>query len=174
MDHQPRGTIPAGIVGTAAAGSAAAHVLAAVAGPAGHMAWLMAAMGVACLACVGPMLRGRNCAGLWRAGWNLDRRNREQPAGGRATRAASHLLAMSAVMILIHLVLLAAPGFMAGSGAGAHHGGAGGESSSAHGVTMLALIAVELACLMGASAALRLSRRTPDLSSPDLTPSTRT
>ncbi|MET3923788.1 hypothetical protein ABIB26_004755 [Arthrobacter sp. UYEF20] len=72
-----------------------------------------------------------------------------------AGRAAGHLLTMSAAMILIHLVLLTAPG------AGTHHRPAKGAAAAAfatHDGAMLALIGVELLCLMAASAALRLSR----------------
>ncbi|MFE5837989.1 hypothetical protein [Arthrobacter sp. NPDC056493] len=129
----PGALIPAGIVGTAAAGSAAAHVLAAASGAAGAMAWWMAAMGAACLACAAPLVGGRLCAG----------------------RAAGHLLAMSAAMILIHLVLMVAPG------AAGHHGNGGPASSPGHERAMLTLIAVELLCLMSASAALRLTRGKP-------------
>ncbi|MFJ4171797.1 hypothetical protein ACIPY3_20010 [Paenarthrobacter sp. NPDC089714] len=149
MDQRTRflpGCAPAGIVGTAAAGSAAAHVVAAALGPAGAMAWWMAGMGIACLACLGPMLPGRLWAG--RAG-----RTVPLPADQAAGRAAGHLLVMGAAMVLVHLVLLVAPG------AGGHHGRADTALPSAHGVTMLALIAVELLCLIGASAALRLARR---------------
>lgn len=138
--------VPAGIVGTAAAGSATAHVVAAATGPAGMMAWWMAAMGIACLACALPLVRGRFCdRNVGNAG----------SARNDAHRSAGHLMAMTAVMILFHLVLLVAPW------AGAHHGGASGASPSAHGTTMMALIAVELICLIGASAALRLARRSP-------------
>ncbi|WP_120523091.1 hypothetical protein [Arthrobacter celericrescens] len=123
--------IPAGIVGTSVTAGAAAHVAAALTGPAGAMAWWMAAMGAACLACASPLALPARCAG----------------------RAAAHLLAMSAVMILIHLVLLVP------SGAGGHHGTAA-AAAPGHAGSMLAVIAVELACLMGASVALRLHRRT--------------
>lgn len=129
----PSALVPTGIVSTAAAGSATAHVVAAASGPAGMMAWWMAAMGAACLACAAPVMGGRICAG----------------------RAAGHLLAMSAGMILIHLVLLVAPG------AASHHGNGGPASSPGHERAMLTLIAVELLCLMSASAALRLARRKP-------------
>lgn len=124
---------PAGIVTTASAASAAAHIIAAATGPAGVMAWWMAAMGAACLASAAPMMAGRLCAG----------------------RAAGHLLAMNAAMILIHLVLLTAPA------AGSHHGDATATRMAAfpgHEGAMLTLIAVELLCLMGASAALHLNR----------------
>ncbi|MFF2243374.1 hypothetical protein ACFVTM_04235 [Arthrobacter sp. NPDC058130] len=127
----PRALVPAGIVSTAAAGSATAHLVAAVSGPAGAMAWWMAAMGVACLACAAPMVSGRRCAG----------------------RTAGHLLAMSAAMVLIHLVLLMAPG------TAGHHRTEGTASLPGHAHAMLTLIAVELLCLMSASAALRLTRR---------------
>ena len=129
----PAGLVPARIVGTAAAGSAAAHVAAAASGPAGVMAWWMAAMGAACLACAAPMVGGRHCAG----------------------RAAGHLLAMSAAMILIHLVLLLAPDPVG------HHGNGGPASWPSHEQAILTLIAVELLCLMSASAALRLTRGKP-------------
>ena len=127
----PRALVPAGIVSTAAAGSATAHLVAAASGPAGAMAWWMAAMGAACLTCAAPMVGGRR----------------------RAGRTAGHLWAMSAAMILIHLVLLMAPG------TAGHHGTAGPTSSPDHAHAMLTLIAVELLCLMSASAALRLTRR---------------
>lgn len=100
LGRLPSALIPAAVVGAAAAGSATAHVVAAASGPAGLMAWWMAAMGAACLACAAPMVGGRLCAG----------------------RAAGHLLAMTAAMILIHLVLLMAPG------AAGHHGDGGPAS----------------------------------------------
>ncbi|ABM09447.1 hypothetical protein J3A64_003101 [Pseudarthrobacter sp. PvP004] len=134
-----RGTttpVSAGLVGVAAAGSAVAHVVAAASGPAGVMAWWMAAMGAACLSCAAPM-----------AGFPA----RTFCAGQAATRAAGHLLAMSAAMILIHLVLLLGPG----SG---HHGHVQGASTPDHQPAMLILIGVELLCLMAASAALRMTR----------------
>ncbi|WP_248760966.1 hypothetical protein [Pseudarthrobacter sp. SSS035] len=124
---------PAGIVTIASTTSAAAHIIAAATGPAGAMAWWMAAMGTACLASAAPMMAGRLCAG----------------------RAAGHLFTMNAAMILIHLVLLTAPG------AGGHHGTAAAAGVTAfpgHEGAMLTLIAVEVLCLMGASAALRLNR----------------
>ncbi|WP_245953751.1 hypothetical protein [Arthrobacter silvisoli] len=125
-----RARIPAGIVGVSVGAGSAAHVAAALSAPAGAMAWLMAAMGAACLACASPMAARPVCAG----------------------RVAKHLLAMSAAMILIHLVLLLSPG------AGGHHGAAG-AALPGHAGSMLVLIGVELACLMGASVALRLHRR---------------
>lgn len=132
---RPEGTlrarIPAGLVGFSVASGAVAHVAAALTGPAGVMGWLMAAMGAACLGCAAPMAGRGRCA----------------------ARAAGHLLAMSAAMILIHLVLLAT------SGAASHHGGAHSSAGTpGHAGAMLVLIAVELACLMGAAVALRLSR----------------
>jgi hypothetical protein len=133
LGRLPSALIPAAVVGAAAAGSATAHVVAAASGPAGLMAWWMAAMGAACLACAAPMVGGRLCAG----------------------RAAGHLLAMTAAMILIHLVLLMAPG------AAGHHGDGGPASLPGHEPAMLTLIAVELLCLMSASAALRLTRGKP-------------
>ncbi|WP_104043443.1 hypothetical protein [Arthrobacter sp. ZGTC412] len=134
-----RALIPAGLVGAAAAVSATAHLVAAASGPSGAMAWWMAAMGIACLACTTPMRAGRICSG----------------------RAAGHLLAMSAAMVLIHLVLLVAPG------AGSHHGAAAEVAhngripyeSAGHDGAMPALIGVELLCLLAASTALRLTRR---------------
>lgn len=136
--------LPAGIVGAAAVGSATAHTVAAATGPMGMMTWWMAAMGITCLACAMPLARGRFCV-----------KNVGYAGGARddARRAAGHLLAMTAVMILVHLLLLVAPG------AGSHHGRVGTVSFSSHDATMLALIAVELTCLIGASAALRLARR---------------
>ncbi|WP_024819387.1 hypothetical protein [Arthrobacter sp. 31Y] len=146
----------AGVVGLAATGSAAAHVVAAVSGPAGVMAWWMAAMGAACLSCIAPM-----------AGFSL---RRLRPCARQAPpRAAAHLLAMSAVMILVHLVLLLGSGGL-GSGGGHHgsvHSSAGrGTTSSDHQSSMLMLIGVELLCLVAASAALRMAR-TP---APPVTP----
>ncbi|MCT9870589.1 hypothetical protein [Paenarthrobacter aurescens] len=142
--------VPAGLVGVSAAGSAAAHLVAAGIGPAGVMAWWMAAMGAACLTCAAPMVgfpsrRLRLCA------------RRGTP------RAAGHLLAMSAAMILIHLVILLGPG-------GGHHGLAHDPSAPDHQPAMLTLIGVELLCLMAASAALRMTRTsTPP---PELKPHT--
>ena len=144
-----RARIPAGLVGVSIGAGSAAHVAAALAAPAGAMAWLMAAMGAACLACASPMATRPLCAG----------------------RVARHLLAMSAAMILIHLVLLVS------SGAGGHHGAAGSGAAGSFGAdgtlpghagSMLVLIGVELACLMGASLALRLHRR-PERSVPKQT-----
>jgi hypothetical protein len=140
----PSALVPAGIVSTAAAGSATAHVVAAASGPAGVMAWWMAAMGAACLACAAPMMGGRLCAG-----------RAARVAGSGAGRAAGHLLAMCAGMILIHLVLLVAPG------AAGHHGDGAPASLPGHEQAMLTLIAIELLCLMSASAALRLTRGKP-------------
>ncbi|MGO4146835.1 hypothetical protein AB4Y77_17285 [Paenarthrobacter sp. YAF11_1] len=142
--HGTSAPVSAGVVGVAAVGSAAAHVVAAASGPAGVMAWWMAAMGAACLTCAAPM------AGP------LARRKR-LCARQSAPRAAGHLLAMSAVMILIHLVLLLGPGTVFGPGSG-HHGYAHGASTPDHQPAMLALIGVELLCLMAASAALRMTR----------------
>ncbi|PRB35083.1 hypothetical protein CQ020_22610 [Arthrobacter sp. MYb23] len=172
-----RGTstpVSAGVVGLVATGSAAAHVVAAVSGPAGVMAWWMAAMGAACLSCIAPM-----------AGFPV---RRLRPCARQAApRAASHLLAMSAVMILIHMVLLLGPAGMGsgsglGSGGGHHgsvHSSAGrGTTSSDHQTSMLTLIGVEFLCLIAASAALRMARtpaspRTsapPRTTAPPLTP----
>lgn len=141
--------LPTGILATAAVGSATAHAVAAAAGPVGMMAWWMGAMGISCLACAVPLVRGRFCAR------NVANAGEVGTARNDTRRAAGHLVAMTAVMILIHLVLLVAPGSRA------HHGGAGPVSPSSHDATMLALIAVELLCLIGASAALRLARRSP-------------
>jgi len=91
------------------------------------------------------------------------------PAANAAGRAAGHLLVMSAVMVLIHLVL------MLGSGAGPHHSAADAAGTAVqhgrfpgqamtHDGVMLPLIAVEMLCLMAASAALRLARRRPSAS----------
>lgn len=129
----PAARIPAGVVSASAAISAAAHVAAAAMEPAVAMACWMAAMGAVCLACAAPLVTGRRCAG----------------------RAAGHLMTMSAAMVLIHTVLLTAPGGRA------HHGAAAGGGAAAfapHEGTMLALIGVELVCLTGASVALRLAR----------------
>lgn len=128
------GWMQSGLVTTAVAVSAGAHAVAAATGPAGVMAWWMAAMAALCLACAAPMVLGRRCT----------------------SRAAEHLLAMGAAMILIHLAVLAIPE------SGHHHGAAEGSSTS-HGVTMLALLGVELLCLMLASAALRLGQHGPSL-----------
>lgn len=135
--------IPAGLVNTAAAAGATAHAVAAAIAPAGAMAWWMTAMSAVCLACAPPMVAGRCSAAPTAVGRRC------------AGRAAGHLLTMSAAMILIHLVLLTTPG------GGAHHGPAGGTGDAAvatHDAAMLALIGVELLCLMAASAALRLTR----------------
>lgn len=137
-ERLPQALIPACLVGAAAAVSATAHLVAAASGPSGAMAWWMVAMGIACLACTTPMRAGRICSG----------------------RAAGHLVAMSAAMVLIHLVLLVAPG------AGSHHGVDAGVAydgrtpyeSAGHDGAMLALIGVELLCLLAASTALRLTR----------------
>ncbi|UKA50509.1 hypothetical protein LFT48_02900 [Arthrobacter sp. FW305-123] len=136
--------VTAGVVSVAAAGSAAAHVVAAVSGPAGVMAWWMAAMGAACLSCVAPMM-------------GFPARRLRPCARQAAPRAAGHLLAMSAAMILIHLVLLLGPGGLSGT-AGGHHGIVHSTTTWDHQVAMLTLIGVELLCLMAASAALRVTR----------------
>jgi hypothetical protein len=102
-------------------------------------------MGAACLACAAPMVTGRGSAS-------------PRLVGRRCIgRAAGHLLIMSTAMILIHLVLLTA------MGAGTHHhqGPAtvtGPFAFTSHDGAMLALIGVELLCLVAASAALRMTR----------------
>ncbi|MFJ4208854.1 hypothetical protein ACIPY2_10380 [Paenarthrobacter sp. NPDC089675] len=129
------------VIGVAASGSAAAHVAAATVGTPGIMAWLMAAMGMACLACLLPLMRGRSCA--------------TRTPGGGAPQAARHLLVMSAAMVLFHTALLGYPGHAG------HHGRAATGSPAAHGEGMLTLIAVELACLAAASVMLRIGRPGP-------------
>ncbi|MDQ0822446.1 hypothetical protein QFZ79_000183 [Arthrobacter sp. V4I6] len=124
---------PAGIVTAVSAVSTAAHVIAAATSPAGVMAWWMAAMAAVCLASAAPMMAGRLCAG----------------------HGAGRLLAMNAAMILLHLVLLTAPGT---GGRHSHATTTGMAALPGHEGAMLTLIAVELLCLMGASAALRLAR----------------
>lgn len=126
----PTRQIQVGLVSTAVVVSATAHAVAAATGPTGIMAWWMAAMASACLACAAPMVGRRRCT----------------------SRAAEHLLGMGIVMILIHLAVLLLPE------AGGHHGTAHGSGTS-HGAAMLALLGVELFCLMLASAALRLGQR---------------
>lgn len=126
----PTHRMQAGLVVTAISVSATAHA-AAASEAAGGMAWWMAAMAIACLACAAPMVGHRRCT----------------------SRAAEHLLGMGIIMILIHLAVLVLPG------AGAHHGTAPGGSS--HGTVMLALLGVELVCLILASIALRLGRSSP-------------
>ncbi|QTF73266.1 hypothetical protein [Arthrobacter woluwensis] len=109
-----------------------AHAVAALSEPVEWMAWWMGAMAVLCLACALPMAGRRRCAG----------------------RAAGHVMAMSAVMVLVHASVVLLPG------SGLHHGaGAGsGTGHAAHSGPMLLLIAVELLCMMSASVALRLNR----------------
>lgn len=128
----PASRLQAAFVITAIAVSTMTHAAAAASQPGGGMAWWMAAMAVACLACAAPMLGRRRCT----------------------SRAAEHLLGMGVVMIPMHLAVLAI------SGSGAHHGTASGTTTS-HGTAMLALLGAELVCLMLASAALRLGRRRP-------------
>ena len=151
---------PARIVIAAAAVSGIAHALAALAaassgasaasdGAAGAMAWGMAAMGVVCVACAVPAAARPRCA----------------------AKAAGHLMAMSAVMILVHLAtltILAQPSAGAGahhgvgvaSHAGADHSGyAGAAGHVGHASTMLGLMGVEFACLMASSLALRMTHR---------------
>ncbi|NJC23663.1 hypothetical protein BJ994_002739 [Arthrobacter pigmenti] len=125
----PAGRIQVGLVSTAVVVSTTAHAGAAASEPAGGMAWWMAAMAVACLACAAPLVGRRRCT----------------------SRAAEHLLGMGVVMILIHLAVLAMPS------AGSHHGTAQG-AESAHDGAMLALLGVELLCLILASTALRVGR----------------
>jgi hypothetical protein len=101
-------------------------------------------MAAGCLSCAAPLVIGRRCAAPPLVG--------QRSAG----KAAGHLLAMSSLMILIHLVVLTLPGH------DAHHGTAtpsGAEVLKTHNMATLALMGVELLCLMAASAALRLSRR---------------
>ncbi|MBT2584935.1 hypothetical protein [Arthrobacter sp. ISL-95] len=152
MNQQPRlpwrygtstpasmGFVSVGLVSMAAAGSAVAHVVAAVSGPVGVMAWWMLAMGAACLSCVAPM-----------AGFPA---RRLRPCARQAApRAAGHLLAMSAAMILIHL------GLFLGPPANGHHGLVHSSTTPDHQWAMLAIIGIELLCLMAASAALRMAR----------------
>lgn len=146
----PAAGAPACIVGAAAVASSAIHTLAAVSGMAGATAWLMTAMGVACLTCYGPILAARRCAEPVQAA----RRCAGRVSGEAAGRAAGHLLAMSVVMIFIHLVMIASPV------AGSHHHSATPvpQAFASHDVAMLGVIGVEILCLMAASAALRLSR----------------
>ena len=58
-----RAGIPVGIVGVSIGAGSAAHVAAALTGPAGAMAWWMAAMGAACLACASPLAVRARCTG---------------------------------------------------------------------------------------------------------------
>lgn len=127
----PASKLQAALAVTAIATSTATHGVAASVA-AGAMAWWMAAMAVACLACAAPMVGRRRCT----------------------SRAAEHLLGMGIAMILIHLALFAMPG------AGTHHGTEHGAGTS-HGAAMLATLGVELVCLVLASAALRLGERRP-------------
>lgn len=129
-ERSGRARIAAWLVGVAVVGGAAAHVVAALAGPPGAMAWWMAAMGLVCLSCLLPLSRPSRDAG----------------------HAAGHLMAMSAGMILIHATLLLMPGL------GAHHGAAAGPDHASHAVPMLLLIGAELLCVMSASVALRMNR----------------
>ncbi|MDP5226418.1 MULTISPECIES: hypothetical protein [Arthrobacter] len=126
------------LVGSAVTTGVVAHAVAAFSEPAGWMAWWMGAMAVLCLACALPMalpVAGkRRCAG----------------------RAAGHVMAMSAVMVLVHAAVVLLPG------AGMHHAGSSGPPHAAHVAPMLLLIAVELLCMMSASAALRLNRPVPN------------
>ncbi|MFC9336354.1 hypothetical protein [Arthrobacter sp. NPDC057009] len=129
----PAARLSSCIVATAVAVSAGAHSVAAAAGPAGAMGWWMAAMAAVCLTCGAPLVVGRRCAG----------------------KAAGHLLATTGAMVLIHVVLLTVPN------SGAHHvtvAAAGAAVSMAHAPAMLAVMGVELLCMMAASAVLRLSR----------------
>lgn len=102
----------------------------------GAMAWVMAGMGLACLTCLGHIPRRRH--------------------GVRS--AAGHLLAMCAVMAVVHMAWLTFPGHAGGH----HHGAAAAVASTqrvaAHGGTMLAVIGVELLCLAGATALVRAER----------------
>ena len=141
--HPVTPRLPATVVWVAAIASSVAHGVAAALGPGGAMDWWMAAMGAACLTCAGPLI--------------LDRRSISSRHSisikHSAGRAAGHLWAMTAAMILIHLALLLF------AGTGSHHGGgSNGAPAVGHGAAMLGLIAVELLCLLGASVALRLAR----------------
>ena len=130
-----RPALPACLVGGAAMGSALGHAFAALFGPAGAMAWLMAAMGLACLACFRSLAPGRFCV----------------------RKAAGHLMAMSAAMVLAHVVLL--NGFPAGP---SHlHGVPVSGSAAGHAEAMLSVMGIEILCLAAASAALRLTRTAP-------------
>lgn len=150
--------VPGAVVCTAAIASSVAHLVAAAVGPGGAMAWWMAAMGVACLTCAVPMFGVRRISS--RPSISITHGISIKHSAGRA---AGHLWAMTAAMILIHL------GLLLFAGTGSHHGGGSSSTPAAgfsgipaagHGAAMLGLIAVELLCLLGASMALRLTRGT--------------
>ncbi|ALE04864.1 hypothetical protein AL755_03960 (plasmid) [Arthrobacter sp. ERGS1:01] len=120
-------------VATHLAGAAGA----ATSGTGQGMAWVMAAMGVACLGCLVHLRR---------------------PSHGVAV-AAIHLMVMSTIMVAIHLAMVAAGGPVH------HHGGGatvGSGAGAGHGGTMLALIGVELACLAVAACVNRHTWRTAE------------
>lgn len=131
---------PAMALVLAASVAAAAHLAGAAgavsSGAEQWMAWMMAAMGVACLGCLVHLCR---------------------PAHGVAV-AAVHLMVMSATMAVIHAVVVLA------AGASAHHHdrrvSVGDELGLDHAGAMLVLIGVELICLMVASGVNRHARRT--------------
>jgi len=110
--------------------STTAHAGAAALEPGGAMAWWMAAMAAVCLLCALPMVHPVPCV----------------------TRSARHLFAMGVVMIVVHLAVLTLPH------AGGHHRPEH-AATSPHGAAMLAVVGVELVCLVLASTALRLGRR---------------
>ncbi|WP_377486654.1 hypothetical protein [Paenarthrobacter aurescens] len=101
----------------------------------------MTGMTILCLSCAAPLLSRSQANTV--ASWCVF----------QTRKAAGHLLVMSGVMILVHLVILTSP-----ESAG-HHGApnAGGVVEDHH-VAMLALMAVELLCLVAAAVALRLCR----------------
>lgn len=118
------------LVAVAVATGVVAHGTAALHEPAGWMAWWMGVMAALCLACALPMVGKHRCAG----------------------RGAGHVMAMSAVMVLVHASVMLLPG------AGLHHATGTASAHASHSAPMLLLIAVELLCMMSASVALRLNR----------------
>ncbi|GAA3681191.1 hypothetical protein GCM10023081_19110 [Arthrobacter ginkgonis] len=115
----------------------AAHVGAAAAAG-GAMAWGMGGMALACLTCLIHLRTG----------------------GRGGSCAATHLLFMSAGMVLVHMAWLTLHGGHAG-----HHEALPGplpaaatHSQTLHAQAMLAVVAVEVFCMAGAAGLLRRAR----------------
>lgn len=126
----------------ASGASCVVHLAASLGAPSVQMAWVMAAMAVACLVCLIPL---------------------HAPQGGTSRHclsSASHLMVMSVVMIAVHLLWIV----MSSRSGGHQHGRVSSLNEHGHGshaAVMLLVIAVELACLMAATASRRLAEGAP-------------
>ncbi|MDO5744348.1 MAG: hypothetical protein Q4P23_07750 [Micrococcaceae bacterium] len=138
--HQERIRVVLGIrlapwlLGATALAAATAHVLTALGGQ-GVMAFLMGAMGLACLTCL-PHLRATTHG---------------------IEKSALHLMLMSGAMALVHMLWIGLPG-MEGHD---HSATATAGEPDAHGAAMLGLIGLELLALMVAATVMRINRPVP-------------